>query len=567
MTLDWIRRRSRLPSRSPGSGRRRCFSSKEGTSWCRMERGQDGVALEELERLRRERDLYLRLLDLGDSEEIERFLSEALACIVALTGAQQAYLELCDEQQAGEPRRWGLGHGCAGPDLERIRSSISRGIIAEALATGETIATHSAILDGRFRDRESVRRERIEAVLCAPVGGDPACGVVYLQGRPEPGPFSEADRAAAERFARHLAPLAESLLVRRRAAETSDPTRALRARYRLEDIVGRSSALASALEQAMLAAPVDVNVLLSGESGTGKSQLARAIHDNSPRARGPFVELNCSAIPATLVESEFFGARAGAHTDAHRDRPGKVAAAEGGTLFLDEVVELPPESQAKLLHLLQARTYYPLGATQPVRADVRIVAATNADLDEAVRTRRLREDLYYRLQVLAIRMPSLRERAGDASEVARALCRRIGERHRLARLELSPGAAAALEAAEWPGNVRQLENALEGALIRAAGEGALRVEARHVFPERAGGDAGDAPSFQDATRRFQRDLLQRTLRDADWNVAEAARRLDLARSHVYNLVRAFGLSRSDDESGSGACVNASEKPRWNRSTT
>jgi Nif-specific regulatory protein len=525
--------------------------------------------MDELERLRRERDLYLRLLDLGDSEEIERFLQEALACIVALTGAEQAYLELCEEREAGEPLRWGLGHGCAGPDLERIRSSMSRGIIAEALATGETISTHSALLDGRFRDRESVRRERIEAVLCAPVGGDPARGVVYLQGRPEPGPFSEADRAAAERFARHLAPLADSLLVRRRASETSDPTRALRARYRLEGIVGRSPALACALEQAMLAAPVDVNVLLSGESGTGKSQLARAIHDNSPRARGPFVELNCSAIPATLVESEFFGARAGAHAEARRDRPGKVAAAEGGTLFLDEVAELPPESQAKLLHLLQARTYYPLGATQPVRADVRIVAATNVDLDEAVRTRRLREDLYYRLQVLAIRMPSLRERLGDVPEVARAVCRRIGERHRFPLLELSPGAVAALEAAEWPGNVRQLENALEGAVIRAAGEGALRVEARHVFPERAGAldAAGDATTFQEATRRFQRDLLERALHDAEWNVAEVARRLDLARSHVYNLVRAFGLSRSDEESASCAPASAPEKPRWNRSTT
>ena len=514
----------------------------------RAESRLDG-GMDELERARRERDLYLRLLDLSASSEIEPFLREALACIVSLTGAQQGYLEIRDEEEGGEAGPWGMAHGCSGPGVERIRSSISGGIIAEALATGRTISTHSALLDGRFRDRESVKRERIEAVLCAPVGGDEACGVVYLQGREKPGAFSDTDRDAAERFARHLAPLASGLLLRHRASELSDPTRPLRQRYRLDGIVGRSAALAAVLEQAMLAAPLDVNVLLTGESGTGKSQLARAIHENSPRASGPLVELNCAAIPGTLVESELFGARAGAHSEARRDRPGKVASAEGGTLVLDEVSELPLESQAKLLQLLQSRTYYPLGATQLVEADVRVVAATNTDLEEALREKRLREDLYYRLQVLPIRLPALRERRADLSELARRLCRRACERHRLPLLELSPGALRAVEAADWPGNVRQLENALEAAAIRAAGWGAVRVEARHVFPDLPTPEGEDSePTFQEATRRFQRELLERTLRETDWNVSEAARRLDLARSHVYNLVKAFSLSRG----GSGS---------------
>lgn len=510
----------------------------------------DGVTLDELERICRERDLYLGLLELGASRDIEPFLGEALACIVALTGAQQGYLEIRDESEGGEPGPWWMAHGCSGQEVERIRSSISRGIIAEALTTGETISTHSALLDGRFRERESVRRERIEAVLCAPVGDDEARGVVYLQGREKPGPFSEADRTAAELFAQHLASLASSLLARRRASAATDPTRVLRERHRLDGIVGRSPSLAAALEQAMLAAPLDVNVLITGESGTGKGQLARAIHDNSPRARGPFVELNCAAIPTTLVESELFGACAGAHAEARKDRLGKVAAAEGGTLFLDEIAELPAESQAKLLHVLQSRTYYPLGATKPVQADVRLVAASNTDLEEAVREKRLREDLYYRLQVLPIRLPALRERRDDVPELARALARSACERHRLPLLELSPGALRAVEAAEWPGNVRQLENALEAAVIRAAGQGAVRVEAGHVFPEdpQDPGSEDRAPTFQEATRRFQREMLERTLSETDWNVSEAARRLDLARSHVYNLVRAFGLSR--DGSGS-----------------
>jgi Nif-specific regulatory protein len=223
-----------------------------------------------------------------------------------------------------------------------------------------------------------------------------------------------------------------------------------------------------------------------------------------------------------------------------------VAAAEHGTLFLDEIAELPSESQAKLLHLLQSRSYHPLGASHAVRADVRLIAATNVDLEDALREKRMREDLYYRLQVLRVRLPALRERRADIAELADALCRRAFERHGLPVLELSPGASYLLQGAEWPGNVRQLEHALEAAAIRAAGEGAERVERRHVCPDDPEVAEEDAAStFQEATRRFQHELLARTLRETDWNVTETARRLDLARSHVYNLAKAFGLSRDD----------------------
>jgi Nif-specific regulatory protein len=525
--------------------------------------------LDELDRVCRERDFYLGLLDLDTAGEIEPFLRDALACIVELTSAQQAYLEIHDEQDGSDAGgHWWMAHGCSDQDVERIRSSISRGIVAEALATGETVSTDSALLDARFRDRESVRRERIAAVLCAPIGADDARGVVYLQGRDKPGPFSGSDRAAAERFARHLASLASSLLARRRAERASDCTRALRERHRLDLIVGRSPALAAALEEAMLAAPLDVSVLLTGESGTGKGELARAIHENSRRASGPFVELNCAAIPTTLIESELFGARSGAHAEARRDRAGKVAAAEGGTLLLDEISELPLDAQAKLLQLLQSRTYYPLGATQPVHANARLIAATNRNLEEAVREKRLREDLYYRLRVLPIRLPSLSERPGDVPDLARALCRRACQRHGLAQLELSPSALLAVEAAEWPGNVRQLENALEAAVIRAAGRGSRRVESDHVFPRepRGPGHEDGEPSFQEATRRFQCELLERTLRETEWNVSETARRLDLARSHVYNLVKTFGLARGGEDSGEGGS-NATGAPLASRATS
>ena len=496
-------------------------------------------------RLRAERDLYRRLLELGGREALDPFLKEALALVVDLTGARQGYLELRDAS-ADEPEAvWSLSFGFSEPELRDLQARISRGIIGEALATGQTVLTSSALLDERFRGRESVQRERIESVLCAPLGGSGAHGVVYLQGREAAGFFSESDREHAEIFARHLTPFAERLLIRDQFERASDATRSLRRRHELGRIVGRSEALAAALEQAMLAAPLDVTVLLSGASGTGKTELARVIHANSRRAGGPFVEINCASLPETLIESELFGARAGSHSEARRDLPGKVAAAEHGTLLLDEVSELPLSAQAKLLQLLQSRHYYALGATSATAADVRLIAASNADLEGRVREKRFREDLFYRLNVLPVRVPSLAERRADLPLLANALLARASERHALPALTFSPAALHAIQMAAWPGNVRQLENAIEAAAVRAAGTAAEEISMRHVFPERAASDPTPATTFQEATRVFQRDLLAATLRETEWNIAEASRRLDVARSHVYQLISSFGLKRAD----------------------
>jgi Nif-specific regulatory protein len=497
----------------------------------------------ELERLRGERDLYRRLLELGTRTDLPTFLREALGLVVDTTGALQGYLELHDEYDGAMAGRWSMAHGFTDEQLETVRAAISRGIIAEALATGQTITTPSALLDPRFSDRRSVQVAHIEGVLCTPVGGDPPVGVLYLQGRATAGPFSDEDRVNAEIFARHLAPLAGHLLVRER--RDGDPTRPFRNTLRLDTVIGSSTALASMLRQVALAVPLEVNVLLTGESGTGKSQIARIIHENGPRADHPFVELNCAAIPETLVENELFGALPGAHSGAHRRIEGKVAAAEHGTLFLDEIGDLALPAQAKLLHLLHAKQYYPLGSAKPVLADVRLIAATNVDLASAVAARRFREDLLYRLKVLPVRVPTLAERRDDVPELAAYFCAAACERHGLGRLVLSRGAQRAAESSEWPGNVRQLAHAVEAAAIRAAGEGALQVEPQHLFPDgfdARGGDEG--LTFQQATRSFQARLLRQALEDAGWNVTEVARRLDLARSHVYKLIRAFGLERA-----------------------
>ena len=385
--------------------------------------------------------------------------------------------------------------------------------------------------------------KQIGAVLCVPIDRDPPLGALYLHGG-RPDDFTEDAVRAAEIFARQLAPLADRLLARHRAAATGDPTRELRQRLRVDGMIGSSPAMAALLRQIALVAPLDVSVLLTGESGTGKSQVARLIHDNGARADKPFVEINCAAIPDTLVESELFGALPGAHSTATKRQEGRVAAAERGTLFLDEVGELAFGVQAKLLQLLQSKQYYPLGASKPVSADVRIIAASNVDLGIAVSERRFREDLFYRLQVLPVRVPMLAERRSDVPALAVHFCDEARDRHKLPHVTISPGALRALAQAEWPGNVRQLANIVQAAVIRAAGEGALRVERHHLFPDAAAAAApAGRPTFQEATRRFQVQFLRDVLEEHGWNIAEAAKRLDLARSHVYNLVNALGLER------------------------
>jgi Nif-specific regulatory protein len=497
------------------------------------------------ELIRAERDLYRRLLDLGAHEDVQAFLDEALALAAEATGAQRGYLAL-EPARGGRPTVTTLA--CSDGDVDRIRRELSQGIIAEALRTGRTISTASALDDPRFMGLASVQAHRIQAVVCAPIGGAAPFGALYLQGRAAPGPFPERERLVAEAFARHVAPLADRLR-RTTREDADDPTREHRARLRADGVVGRSRALAEALRTLAVAAQVDVPVLLVGESGTGKTELARCLHASSRRAAGPFVELNCAAIPETLLEAELFGAEKGAHSTATRRMPGKVAAAEGGTLFLDEVAELAPGAQAKLLQFLQSKVYYRLGDAAPQRADVRVVAATNADLEGAVAARRFREDLYYRLDVFRVRVPSLAERVEDLPVLAAHLAKIAGAAYGRS-LTVSRAAQAALASAEWPGNIRQLAAAVQRGAAFALDEKCDAIEAHHLFPERRAASAASSASggvepatWQEATRRFQRSLLEETLAGCNGNVSEAARRLDLARSHLHELLRAHGLGR------------------------
>jgi Nif-specific regulatory protein len=493
----------------------------------------------EIDRLRLERDLFLRLLELGTRDDLRPFLEDALRLVVEVTRAQKGYLEV----RAGKGEPFFIASGFSDEEVSAARRAISTGIIAEAIATGRTVSTASAVEDPRFRAQESVLAQRLQAVLCAPIGQGTPLGVVYLAGRAAPGPFPEDARGHAELFALHLAPLADRLLAREEELSRVDHTVELRARLAVSGIAGQSRAIADVFRRILVAAPVPVAVLVTGESGTGKTAIARALHESSPRARGPFVELNCAAIPETLFESELFGAEKGAHSTATRRIEGKVDAARGGTLFLDEVGEIPLTVQSKLLTFLQSRRYYRLGGTAPLEADVRVVAATNADLADLCEKKRFREDLYYRLNVLDIEVPPLRKRPEDVGPIAEAIVRGLGEQHDRA-IALSRAAKIALADGAWPGNVRQLENALARGWAVALSEGAASIEPRHLFPERAVENDAAPVTYEDALRRFQARFLKEALEESGWNVSETARRVGLARSHVNELIKAHGLSRA-----------------------
>ncbi|ATB48477.1 sigma-54-dependent transcriptional regulator [Corallococcus macrosporus] len=303
-------------------------------------------------------------------------------------------------------------------------------------------------------------------------------------------------------------------------------------------------AMSPVVEALRKVAPTQATVLLVGESGTGKEVTARALHQWSERADGPFVAVNCAALTETLLESELFGHEKGAFTGAVAQRRGRIELAQGGTFFLDEVGELKAELQAKLLRVLQERRFERVGGTRTLEADVRWVAATNRDLKAMMARGEFREDLYHRLAVFPIRLPSLRERREDLRPLAELLLRRIGDELGRPGLRLSPEAVARLEAFAWPGNVRELRNALERAAILADGP---VVEPRHLWldPTGAGGPAAEASTSEggrlpDLTlEELERRAIEQAIADEAGNRKRAAQRLGIGLRTLYDKLRRY----------------------------
>ena len=332
--------------------------------------------------------------------------------------------------------------------------------------------------------------------------------------------------------------------------ENQQLQRQLRHRYSFENIIGTSGALREALEIVEKVADTDSTVLITGESGTGKELFARALHYNSPRADRPLVTVNCGAIPEELLESELFGHVRGAFTSAISHREGRFARAHGGTIFLDEIGDMSPNLQVKLLRVLQERTFEPVGSSKPIQVDVRVVAATHQDLELAIREKRFREDLYYRLNVIPIEVPPLRARREDIPELARHFLERINKEKRKRVEGFTDEAIAGLVAHEWPGNVRELENLVER-LIIFRGEGLIGSEdlpasiGRASSSELLSGAPALPPAgldFNHVVDRFESELIRQALDRTGGNKQQAAQLLGLNRTTLYEKMKKKGLS-------------------------
>jgi DNA-binding NtrC family response regulator len=320
-------------------------------------------------------------------------------------------------------------------------------------------------------------------------------------------------------------------------------------RYAFDNIIGRGAKMREILASVERVAPTRTTVLLCGESGVGKDLIARAVHFHSPRAKHPFVKINCTAIPENLMESELFGYEKGAFTGAAQSKPGKFEQADTGTVFLDEIGDVPPSIQVKLLRVLQEREFERLGSNKTKSIDVRVIAATNVDLQRAIEEGNFREDLYYRLNVFPMTIPSLRERREDVPFLAEHFLERFAAQQGRARLRLSAEAQSKLVQYDWPGNVRELENVIERALVLAGGDVLREDDIRldHA-PRRGSGNGGAAMVNGDgflpegvSLDQHEQQLIREALRRSGGNKSQAARLLGLSRNALRYRLAQMGL--------------------------
>jgi DNA-binding NtrC family response regulator len=336
-------------------------------------------------------------------------------------------------------------------------------------------------------------------------------------------------------------------LLRQQSLETENVVlrRQLHAKFGLESIIGQSPRMAEIFEVVQQVAPTRATVLITGESGTGKELIAKALHHLSPRAQQPMVTVNCAALPTTLLESELFGFEKGAFTGATERRIGRFEQAHGGTLFLDEVGELEPSIQVKLLRFLGERTFERLGSNKTQTADVRLVTATNKRLETLVQTGKFREDLYYRLRVVEIALPPLRERLDDLPLLAAHFVKEAARENNTKAKELTPEAHEALLRYAWPGNVRELRTALEHAVVLSRGE---RISVRDLPAHLRGGTHGAAPAAKPllpqgelSVKEAEKQLIIRALHECAGNRSLAAKKLGLSRRTLYRKLHLYGL--------------------------
>ena len=424
---------------------------------------------------------------------------------------------------------------------------VSRTVARQVLEQGVSVLGSDVAASENLSDLESVIASEVRSLLCVPlIVFDKVIGCIYLDSTNPVMRFDEDHLQLVTAIAGISAVALENA---RQLEWLRQENERLNTEINLEhSLLGESAVMKNVYQFLARVAPTDSTVLIDGESGTGKELAARAIHHNSQRADKAFVAINCAAITETLLESELFGYEKGAFTGATAQKKGKLEVAHGGVVFLDEIGELAPALQSKLLRVIQEREFERVGGTRPVEVDIRLIAATNKNLAEAVRTSTFRQDLFYRLNVVSVTMPPLRERKEDIPQLASYFINKYSKRCKAKAKPLSEEACACLMNYDWPGNVRELENAIERALVLGAGDLILPEDLPEAVLERAA-PAGMTAKYHSALKETKKQLILAAIDDAKGNYTEAARALGLHPNYLHRLIRNLDLRQELKASG------------------
>jgi Nif-specific regulatory protein len=473
---------------------------------------------------------------------------KTLEAVLEISSADRAAILLTEEGSDGFASVVGLDRRLGPNPTIQVSQTILNQVIKENLA----VLCNDVPGDEAFREAESLIEPQVRAVLAVPLEvQDKVLGALYLDVKSHDTSALDMNSEGV-RFDAALLQLVTALgNVAALAIENAshmerlgDENRRLQQELNIEhSMVGESQPMREVYQFVSRVAPRESTVLIHGESGTGKELVARAIHSNSDRADRPFVAINCAAIVDTLLESELFGHEKGAFTGAVAQKKGKLETAEGGTVFLDEIGELAPSLQAKLLRVLQEREFERVGGTRPIKLDIRLITATNVDLNEASRNGKFRQDLYYRLNVVSIEIPPLRERPEDIPLLAAYFTARYSERVKRRVAGISPKARACLLGYPWPGNVRELENAIERAVVLGSTELILPEDLPDSILEETASSSGEpVTALHDGIREAKKKLIEQAIEQANGNYTEAAGILGVHPNHLFRLIRTLHLT-------------------------
>ncbi|RLB64389.1 MAG: Fis family transcriptional regulator [Deltaproteobacteria bacterium] len=482
-----------------------------------------------------------KLIKIGNLDDL---LGTMLDDVIELTNAQKGFVLLlestlpseADRQTGGDDgdRKWVVraARNVAKTAIADGDGGISDSIVQKVIATSKPLIVSDAVTDTTFGKSESVVALQLSSVMCAPlVAQCEAIGALYVGNDKVKELFRKPQLDLLSIFASQASLILQNAMLLAALREDKAKLENELRDKRFGEIIGACASIREVFRKLEKVAATDISVLITGDTGTGKELVAREIHRRSTRLNGPFVTINCGAIPENLIESELFGHVRGAFTGAVMDRPGKFHVANGGTLFLDEIGELPLNLQVKLLRVLQERVVMRVGSSKPEKIDIRIVAATNRDLDEMVRTRTFREDLYYRLNVVNLWLPPLRERGDDVLIIAKMLLSKYAEEFNSPVRGFAPAAIAAIKKYAWPGNIRQLQNRIKKALVLC--------ESKLLSPDDldlgATADIGILP-LEKAKEDFQRRYVLEVLERNNGNRTQTARDLGVDPRTIFRYL-------------------------------